>query len=250
MDTTSTGGTATVYYEEPYRTELDCSITNMEPKGSQYLVELDRTIFYPEGGGQPTDQGELTGAAGKFRVDQVRVLPDGRIVHQGTLSGTLKPGDAVHATLKWAPRLKNMRVHAAGHLVHDVLMSIAPGLVPTKGNHGSKAFLEYTGTVDAAVTEGLESKVNEVLSQDLPIATRESDYYEISEKCKFVPPGLPKHKKLRIIQIGTFDMMPDGGVHVKATKEIGGVVIHGITSDSNKVVIRYGVKHGAEGDAQ
>ena len=244
-----TSGTVPVYYDEPYRTELDCTVTNIEQKGSQHVLEFDRTIFYPEGGGQPTDQGEVSGASGKFRVAQVRTLPDGRIVHQGVLSGSLKPGDPMHCTLKWAPRLKNMRVHTAGHLIHDVLMTLAPGLTPTKGNHGPKAFLEYSGAVDPGVISILEARVNEVLAQDIPIVTRESDYNEISQRCRFIPPGLPKNKKLRIIQIGNFDMMPDGGVHVKTTKEIGAVVIHGITTDNNTVVIRYGVTHGANGNA-
>jgi len=238
--------TVRVYYEQPYLTELGCKVTRIEQKGSQHLVELDRTIFYPEGGGQPSDQGELAGKTGKLKVEQVRTLPDGRIVHQGSLAGLLAPGDEVHAVLKWPMRLKNMRVHTAGHLVHDVLMSMAEGLTPVKGSHSQKAFLEYAGHLDPTIAPQLQTKVNDVLGRDLPVVTRESNYEELSVRCRFVPPTLPRNKPLRIIQIGEYDPMPDGGVHVKTTREIEEIVIHAITSENNVVNIRYGVKHGSE----
>jgi len=235
-----------LYYDEPYRSELDCTIVNIEPKGSQHIVELDRTIFYPEGGGQPSDQGELTAPAGKLRVEQVRTGPNGNILHQGVLTGQLNSGDQVHALIKWNQRHKNMRVHSAGHLIHDVLMAMTTGLSPTKGNHGQKAFIEYAGAVDPSIKEQLETKVNAVIRQDLPIITRETTYDELTTRCAFVPPGLPRNKQLRILQIGDYGPMPDGGVQVKSTREIGGVVIHSISSVNNDVIIRYGVTHGSE----
>jgi alanyl-tRNA synthetase len=234
--------TLQTYYAEPYVTELDCTVVSVEQKGPQQTIELDRTIFYPEGGGQPSDQGEMMGPSGKFRVEQVRTTPDGRIVHQGKLPGTLNIGESVHTTIKWGMRFKNMRVHSAGHLIHDVLMTMVDGLTPIKGNHGAKAFLEYAGALDRDIQAELEANANEVVAQNVPIITRETTVEEISEKCRFVPAGLPKNKQLRMIQIGDFAPMPDGGVQVKSTGEIGRVVIHSITADGKTVVIRYGVK--------
>ena len=233
--------TRQVYYETPYLTELDCEVTSIEPKGSQHIVTVDQTIFYPEGGGQPTDQGELIGQAGRLRVEQVRAV-GGQILHQGKLLGNLNVGDRVHAVLKWSPRHKNMRVHSAGHLIHDVMMTMVNGLTPTKGNHGQKAFLEYAGNLDPAIKDQLEAKVNDAVVHDLPIITRDTTYEEINERCRFVPPGLPRDKGLRLIQIGDFTPMPDGGVQVKSTKEIGAIVIHNIASEGGTVTIRYGVK--------
>jgi alanyl-tRNA synthetase len=229
------------YYDEPYLTELDSVVTHVEPKGSQVVIQLDRTIFYPEGGGQPCDQGELAGQTGRFRIAQVRTAPSGAILHQGTLTGQIQVGDAVHATLKWAPRHQNMRVHSAGHLVHDVLMTMASGLTPTKGNHGQKAFIEYSGSLDPDIKDVLQDAVNERIIMDLPVVTKDTTYEELLEKCQFVPPGLPKNKQLRMMQIGEFPAMPDGGVQVKSTREIGGVVIHSVVSENGTVIIRYGV---------
>jgi alanyl-tRNA synthetase len=237
--------TVQIYYEQPYLTDLEATITRIEEKGAQHIVELDRTIFYPEGGGQPSDQGEIVGAAGRLKVEQVRTLPDGRIVHQGKILGPLSEGEGVKLSIKWSARYKNMRVHSAGHLIHDVLMRLTDHTVtPTKGNHGPKAFLEYAGHLDSAAKKQLEIQLNEAVSQDLTIVNRDADYEEIASRCRFVPPGLPKNKQLRIIQIGSFDPMPDGGVQVRSTKEIGNVIIHSITEDGSNTVIRYGVKGG------
>jgi len=234
-------GTTPIYYYQPYLTELHCEVVRIEDKGAQCLVELDKTIFFPEGGGQPCDQGEIIGSAGKLRVDQVRTVANGRIIHQGKLNGLFASGDQVRTVLKWGPRYKNMRVHSAGHLIHDVLMSMVGGLTPTKGNHGQKAFLEYQGQLDPGIKEQLEAKANQVVAEDCPIITHDTTYEEITSKCRFVPPGLPRDKQLRVIRIGSFDPMPDGGVQVQSTREIGNVVIHSITAADNNVVIRYGV---------
>lgn len=233
--------TLLVYYDEPYFTELDSRVLRIEQKGSQHLVELESTIFYPEGGGQPSDQGQIVGPAGCLRVEQVRTSRYNTILHQGKLTGTLANGENVRISIKWPARYKNMRVHSAGHLLHDVLMTISPELIPTKGNHGPKAFLEYSGVVNPEIQLELETKTNAVVDQNLPIITRYTDYGEIVEKCRFVPPGLPQDKRLRLIQIGDFDPMPDGGVQVKSTKEIGRVVVHSINPTDCGAVIRYGV---------
>jgi alanyl-tRNA synthetase len=233
--------TTQIYYQQPYLTELNCQVTRLEEKGSQHMIELDHTIFYPEGGGQPSDQGELAGPNGKFRVEQVRTIMGGHIIHQGKLSGQLNVGDEVKATIKWPVRHKNMRQHSAGHLIHDVLMTLVPGLTPTKGNHGQKAFLQYLGVIDPGIKSELEAKIDEAIKQDLPIITRDTTYDEIAAKCRFIPSGLPRDKRLRLIQIGTFDPMPDGGVQVQSTGEIGKVILHSISPLENETVIRYGI---------
>jgi alanyl-tRNA synthetase len=233
--------TMPVYYDEPYLTELYSKVLRIELRGSQHVVELQSTIFYPEGGGQPSDQGQIVGEGGYLRVEQVRNSRNASILHQGKLSGELEAGENVKMTIKWPARYKNMRVHSAGHLIHDVLMTISQGLTPTKGNHGPKAFLEYSGILDPEIKLELEVKTNEMIDQDVAIVTRYTDYREIVETCRFVPPGLPQNKPLRLIQIGDFDPMPDGGVQVKSTKEIGRVILHNISPIDGGAVIRYGV---------
>lgn len=226
--------TKQIYYKDEYKKELKCKVLSVEPKGNLLNVILDQTIFYPEGGGQPSDRGFLN----EEKVRYVRIS-DGEIIHQ--VDGELKVGQIVQAKLDWNWRHKYMRIHTAGHLFHDVLMTMVKELVPRRGSHGKKAFLEYQGKIDVSKKEEVEQKVNEVLQQDLPVVTKESTYAELEKECKFLPPNLPRDKPLRMIKIGDYPAMPDGGVHVKSTREIGKIWIANITSQEDKVNIRYGV---------
>jgi len=229
--------TKPVYYEDPYKTELEAKVLSVQPQVSLTNVILDQTIFYPEGGGQPSDRGMI----GNAKVEYVR-FQNGEIIHQ--VKGELKEGETVKTTLDWGWRNKYMKIHSAGHLLHDVLMSMVKGLTPLKGSHGKKAFLEYTGEIDPAIKEKLEVEVNVVAQKDLPIVTKETTYDELAKDCPFLPPNLPKNKPLRMIKIGDFSSMPDGGVHVKTTKEIGKIWIANITVQNGTTNIRYGVISG------
>ncbi len=226
--------TRQIYYEDSYKTELECKVLSIEPTGNLTNVVLDQTIFYPEGGGQPSDRGLL----GEAKIEYVRTS-NGEIVHQ--VKGLLNEGDTVICKLDWNWRYKHMRIHTAGHLLHDVIMSILPNLVPIKGSHGKKAFLEYQGIIDVSMKEEIENKVNEILQQDLLVVTKEATFEELEKESKFVPPNLPKNKPLRMIRVGDYSAMPDGGVHVKSTKEIGKIWIANITIEDGKTNVRYGV---------
>ena len=87
----------------------------------------------------------------------------------------------------------------------------------------------------------LESLVNQKISENLPIKTAESTAQKLAKICRFIPPNLPANKPLRYLQIGDFTPMPDGGVQVKSTKEIGKVRITSIQSQINQTKIKYQV---------
>ena len=233
--------TEQIYYEDAYLAEAEVTVTNIQPRnGGVVFFELDRTPFYPEGGGQPADQGTVETATGSIKVNTVRTQ-DGAILHEGKMTGTVEPGQAGTATIKWSRREKYMRMHSAGHLVHDVLMRSHPELKPVRGKHGDKAFLEYVGSLDAEVQSTLESEVNDEIAADHPIRTWSCTYDELVEMCGELPANLPTDKDLRVLKIGDFEPMPDGGVQVAKTGEIGHVVIHHITQEDGRVTIRYGV---------
>lgn len=234
--------TQQVFYDNAYLTEDEGTVRSVRNHGSLHIIELDRTIFYPEGGGQPSDQGEFQGS-GRFRVEHVRRDSSGRILHEGKMTATLAVGDRVKSSIKWPRRYKFMKVHGAGHLLHDVLTATHVNLVPTKGGHGEKAFLEYSGLIDPCIQQDLQSNANETVRRNLPIVTRYATYEDISATCRFVSANLPRNKQLRVIQIGNYPPMPDGGVHVRDTGEIGTIVIFSITCSDNKTTIRYGVKN-------
>lgn len=226
--------TEAIYYSNPYQKELECSVLAIESKGNLLNVILDKTVFYPQGGGQPSDHGMI----GKAKVKHV-LMSKGQIIHQ--VKGDLNVGDKVKAFLDWERRYKYMKIHTAGHLIHDAFMTMVEDLVPIKADHGDNAYLEYQGELKVNLKSQLERLVDQYISDDLPVTTKQTTYEDLVKDCPFVPQNLPKDKPLRVIKINNFPTMPDGGVHVKSTQEIGSVVIESISSFDNKTVVKYRV---------
>jgi len=235
--------TKQIYYSDPYKTETEAVITEINENIGSLLrsIILDQTVFYPESGGQPGDKGEVIGQYGTAKIEYTRMMM-GEIIHQGKIEGVLKRGEKVIAKIDWNWRYKYMKIHSAGHLIHDVLMTLVSSLKPIKGSHGSKAYLEYEGTMDVILKDKLSELVKEAVENDLPVITKEATYDELIKECQFVPPNLPKDKTLRMIRIGNYKAMPDGGVQVKNTEEIGAVNITDIVSFNEKTIIKYRVE--------
>ena len=223
-----------IYYENPYKKELECRVISVDPSVNLSNVILDQTIFYPEGGGQPSDRGIL----GNTKVEYVRII-NGEIVHQ--VKGDINQGAKIKGILDWNWRYKYMKIHSAGHLLHDVLMTLVKNLTPIKAGHGKKAFIEYQGEIDPNMKQRLEEEVNKIAQQELEIVTKFASFEELKKECQFLPPNLPKDKPLRLIKIGNFPAMPDGGVHIKNTKEIGRIWIANISLQNGLTKIRYGI---------
>lgn len=226
--------TRLVYYEDPYKKELDCKVISVEQKGNLLNVILDKTIFYPEGGGQPSDKGML----GDAHVEYVRVV-DGEVVHQ--VNGILEKDQEVKAILDWNWRYKYMKIHSAGHLLHEVLMNMFQGIEAIGASHGKKAYIEYQGVIDASEKDRIEQEVNKVREQSLPIITKYVTYEELEKESRSVPANLPKNKPLRMLKLGNYPAMADGGVQVKDTGEIGKIWIANISVADGKTTVRYGV---------
>ena len=237
--------TKKIYYHDPYKKETKTVVVDIQENARSLLsgIILDQTVFFPEGGGQPGDRGEIIGKKGSLKIEYTRLV-NGQIIHQGKMTDELRKGDQVTAKIDWNWRYKYMKIHSAGHLVHDVLMSMVEGLKPFKGSHGKKAYLEYEGEMDISLKEELEIKVNEAIQKDLSVLTKEATYDELVKECQFLPPNLPKDKMLRMLKIGDFPAMPDGGIHVKSTKEISKVLITDLLSQEGKVRVKYRVIGG------
>jgi alanyl-tRNA synthetase len=232
--------TELAYYDDIYRKEWEAEVLDVREIGNRQEVFLDSTIFYPHGGGQPADTGSIEGPNGLFQVSDVKYR-DLVVHHIGTLEGQLEPEDRVMCKIDWDRRYWNMRVHSAGHFVHDVLMELTSDLVPTKADHGSKPFLEYRGELRDLTAEQLEERVNAIIQENRPVHTGETTFAELKEIAEFVPPNLPKNKPLRFLQIEGYSAMPDGGTHVRKISEIGKVEVTAITVKGGNTIVRYRV---------
>jgi len=233
--------TELVYLKDAYRKELETEILDIrnDPEGYP-VIFLDATIFYPEGGGQPSDTGKIVGEGGTATVVHAKYV-QGVVHHRCQIEGVLASEDQVKCQLDWDQRYRNMRIHTAGHLLHDALMQLVPDAIPRKGHHWGKPFIEYSDPLPTEVARELENLANRMITDDLQTHTRLVGLDELKAMSRFVPPNLPKDKPLRVFWIQGFDAMPDGGTHVKRTGELGRIRVVSISTKKGAGRIRYEV---------
>ncbi|ASJ01598.1 alanyl-tRNA editing protein [Thermococcus gorgonarius] len=230
--------TEKLFYRDPYLREAKARITSIEVEGKRVKLTLDRTIFYPEGGGQPSDRGLIEGNGFAVRVD--RVAGKEEIVHEGVIEGrTPKVGEEVRLTLDWEWRYENMRAHTGQHILSAVIKGLYGA--ETTGfqifPEYNKIEIDYPGELNWEDILEIERKTNEIIWGDVPVEVEVYDDLpdelgtvlrkEVSSKVK--PP-------IRVVRIGTVDVTPCGGTHVKSTREIGFLKILRVYRKSKKLL--------------
>lgn len=228
------------YEKDTYIKELKTKVIARSDNGKLTNLELEDTIFYPEGGGQPSDKGEIQSHDKVCKVKYVR-SNEGKVIHQCPIQGAPNIGDEVTCVLNWNYRYNNMKTHTAGHLINDVVLSVEPGLKPLKASHGKKPEIFYSGTPSRDIKEEVQRILNEDIIEDKKLLFEYVSYEELSERCSFVP-KLPPDKSWRIVWVEGYEPMPCGGTHVKATSELEEVEIISINTEDEKTSVRYRVK--------
>ena len=187
---------------------------------------LDKTVFYPEGGGQLGDIGKI--AANNYEADVINTIKSEhgimhRIDHK---NGAISEGDSVNITIDWERRYSLMRMHTALH----VLCSIVDGAV-TGGSVGVlKSRLDFDIPGERPEKENLTSQLMEIIDADYPVTSSLISDQELEQNPDLIrtmsvkpPTGTGQ---VRMIRIGDdIDFQPCGGTHVKTTGEIGRVKI-------------------------
>jgi misacylated tRNA(Ala) deacylase len=213
--------TEEIFRSDAYLKSCDANVisfTNNE-------VVLDKTVFYPEGGGQPGDRGVLHTSNGKLEVIDTRKDSDGNIHHLIDPSASLNDlGGTVTAELDWARRYHHMRTHTCLHL----LCSIIPFPVTGGSISLEKGRLDFdmTETVDK---QNVESQLQSLIDADYGVTFRWITDEEMQTKMDLVrtmsvtpPMG---QGRVRLIDVDGIDLQPCGGTHVSRTGEIGAVRI-------------------------
>ncbi|ACS32651.1 alanyl-tRNA editing protein [Thermococcus gammatolerans] len=215
--------TEKLFYRDPYLRETRAKVLHVEKLGDRVRLLLDRTIFYPEGGGQPSDRGFIEGNG--FRVLVDRVYGKDKIWHEGKLEGRFpEKGDEVRLTLDWEWRYENMRAHTGQHILSAVIKGLLGA--DTTGfqifpEHG-KIEIDYPGELSWELVNEIERKTNEIIWGDVEV---EVEVYEelpgeLSERLR-KPLSEKVKPPIRIVKIGTVDVTPCGGTHVRSTREVG-----------------------------
>jgi len=219
-DMSSTHG---LYAEDAYLGEFDAVVLAVDAEGRR--VALDRTIFFPGGGGQPHDLGTLGG------VPVESVARDGELIWHVLGDGPLpSEGDAVEGQLDWGRRHALMRTHTALHILSAVIWRdheakvTGASMEPLRG----RMDFELEGLSGELVRE-IEARVNEEVAADRPVRVdflprEEADRRPelIRTRVSLLPESITV---VRTVEIDGLDLQADGGTHVARTGEIGTVAI-------------------------
>ncbi len=226
-----------ICYVDAYARAIEARVLSVDST-DRSLVVLDRTVFYPGGGGQPSDRGLFLRAADgrTWTVAGARRAGDD-VVHQLELGDADPPraGDQVEVELDWARRLMLMRTHTALHALCGVVWRDYGALV-TGGNMEpgtGRMDFEFERLGGELVGE-IEEKVNRelVAARDVRVAVlpREEAFAIpdlIRTKVNLLPPGI---SEIRTIEIVGLDLQADGGTHVANTSEVGQIRVTGYES--------------------
>ncbi len=194
-------------------------------------VELDRTVFYPRGGGQPGDTGRLTWSGGEAEiVDAIKGEGAGSVIHVLAQGATPPPqGELLTATLDWDRRYRLMRMHTCLHLLSAVLDYPVTG-----GQVGDgKGRLDFDIPEATLDKEEITAKLNELVEADHGVEEEWISDEELAAKPDLVKTMSVKPPvgagRVRLLRIGTdVDLQPCGGTHVRRTGEIGAVRVRKI----------------------
>lgn len=187
------------------------------------VIVLDRTVFYPLGGGQPGDIGVISWEGGSARIVDTR-HGDGSTIEHIVADGEAlpAPGTAVSAVLDWDPRYRHMRMHTALHLLGAVLKYGVTG-----GNiSAAKSRLDFD-MEEGVDKEQVTADIQALVDANHAITCRWITDEELAAQPELVrtmsvqpPRGAGK---VRLLEIAAVDLQPCGGTHLKSTGEVGKV---------------------------
>ena len=225
-------------YSDAYARSVEARVESIDGADGATFVVLDRTVFYPGGGGQPSDRGLILRASdGRTWTVRGAKKAGGDIVHELEPNDDGPPGvgDVVSADLDWARRLSLMRTHTALHALCGVVWRDYGALV-TGGNMepgAGRMDFEFERMSGDLVGE-IEAKVNSEIaaSRDVRVNVLPRDEAFaipdlIRTKVNLLPPGI---EQIRTIEIVGLDLQADGGTHVANTSEVGGIRVTGYES--------------------
>ena len=220
-----------LYPLDSYLREFDAVVTHGGGDG----VVLDRSAFYPRGGGQPSDHGSLRASDGSvFQVVDLKRV-EGEIFH--ILEGGNHPlaGDRVRGEIDWQRRYLLMRTHTALHMLSAVIYRRHGALVTGGNMEPGRGRLDFElEKLSAEELPGIEASLKEEVEHARPIHVRilpREEAFRIPDlirtKVNLIPPQI---REIRIVEIEGLDLQADGGTHVANTSEVGRVVLAGIRS--------------------
>jgi len=217
--------TELLYLRDSYLKQFTATVTATTPGG----VILDKTAFYPRGGGQPNDTRTLTAEAQQFKVTDVRKTNEG-VVHTLSPLETPQTGSEVTGAINWSLRYTYMRMHSALHVLCGVTYQLYRAQITGSQISADRSRMDLTlEDLSPERVATIEAEANRIVAANLPIrvkflpreaALKIPDL--VRTKVNLLPPDITN---IRVVEIEGLDQQADGGTHVKTTREIGGIKI-------------------------
>jgi misacylated tRNA(Ala) deacylase len=202
-----------------YIREFDATVTKVTPDG---WVLLDRTAFYAEGGGQPSDRGWLKWDGGECEISDVS--KKGVLKHK--VKGTPPPeGAAVHGVIDWELRHRHMRMHTSQHTLSGVVWKMFKAKTAGNQIHATHSRVDFAPAKwsDDDVKR-IEDECNRIFASGMPVRISERSRTDLESALagRSIIEAVPSSvKMLRVVEVGDYDSCPCGGTHVANTNEIG-----------------------------
>ena len=224
--------TIELFREDSYLKECDATVISLDERG----ICLDRTIFYPRGGGQPGDSGTIVGSDGVETpiTDTIKDRETGDHLHLPAEGAPLPvAGDKVTLRIEWERRYRLMRMHSCMHL----LCAVIPAGVTSGSVREDSARLDFD-LPDPPDKLEIEEALKRLIAENHPMRLEWISDEELEQQPELVrtmsvkpPTGVGK---VRLVRFEGVDLQPCGGTHVAATGEIGQVRVKKIEKKGKK----------------
>lgn len=217
-----------------------------------HVVVTEKTIFHPQGGGQPSDVGMMKGPSGSFTVTAVRMDAAGQVLHLGLFNdGSIEQGESIEQTIDAEKRLLYSRLHTAGHVlgsaVRHLLEKEIENFDELKASHfPDSAACEFQGSIEGKWKDPIQSKLDEFIAAKMPVQIEwwDEDDFRSRGLERLIPDRslVPAGEKSRVVNIVGAEVYPCGGTHVDTTDLCGPVAVKKISRKTGNSRVSYVVK--------
>jgi Ser-tRNA(Ala) deacylase AlaX len=219
--------------------------TGRDDRGA-YIV-LDQTIFYPQGGGQPTDTGFIQSGETVMNVSFVG-FSDGEVLHYITEEPPhfdALVGQSCELHVDKLRRLHHAKLHTAGHVIAGIIDARRGSMRAVKGFHFDDGpYVEFEGKQEGEAESflaTLQTQIDALINENPAVTAALLTYDELKQRCWNIPSNMPEDKPLRTVTIGQLDASPCGGTHIASLAEIETIFLLKIKSKKGNTKISYRV---------
>ena len=237
--------TKPIYLEDTYLFEYTTKITDIVQQGNSADVYFEETIFYPQGGGQPSDVGYIIINQTKYDVTFVEKYSSGDIVHHVSNINVDDNmiGAEVELYVNKEARVANAKSHTAGHLITHILEHINEKFIPIKGHHfPNESYIEVideerVGNGD--LMDVINKEIDLLISKSTDAYMSNVPFGEVEEKRPLLSKYIPKDNFVRVLNIGDYTFLPCGGTHVKNLSELQGLRVTRVKRKKDRTKVNY-----------